>query len=104
MTADQHLSPTQFGFHPVPMDEWEEAADNAGTGQTKHIPTDTVLHTGQRSMYKPGVDQYAKDPGHQPYLPEVYHHEGRDYMGDGHHRVAAARQRGDKTIEVNYYR
>lgn len=114
-----NLSPQQFGFLPRPEEEWYDARvqDYAGV---REIPVDHPLHTGQRTLYADRVQHYVEHPESEhlgrdridkdyPHaLPEVYRTTAddgvtRDYMGEGHHRVAAARVRGDKTIKVAWH-
>lgn len=110
-----NLSPHQFGFLPADEDTWGVARSNTDWVGERDLPLDTPIYTGQVDMYSDRVKHYVdnpqsehvgrdkidKDYPHTP--PEVYHWEGKNYMGEGHHRVAAARARGDKSIRVSYY-
>lgn len=115
-----NLNPEQFGFVRRPEAEWHDAMANTDGVGTREIRVDHLLHTGQDHMYPDRVQHYVKNPesehvGRDPIdrdypnePPEVYRYVGdddvtRDYVGEGHHRIAAARLRGDKTIQVAWH-
>lgn len=115
MSASDHLSPSQFGLHQSDPETWDDARSNTDWVGERDFPLTTPLHTGQERMYPERVQHYVdnptsehvgrdkmdKDYPHSP--PEVYHWEGKNYLGEGHHRVAAAIRRGDKSVKVAYY-
>lgn len=107
MAADEHLSPSQFGFVEGNHDDWVSAMQSwDGKGQRTRVNLATTeLHTGQRGIFPERVKEYVERPGMASAtsrdLPvEIYQHQGKTWIGEGHHRVAAARQRGQKTIRA----
>lgn len=114
MSADNHLSPNQFGFPKVKKREWLDALDAGDNGAYegtnafdgyKRVPTSTVSHTAQPRLYPEGVEKYKSNPrigGVQAFEGPInlVKHQGKVYQGEGHHRMAAARARGQKTIKV----
>jgi uncharacterized protein (DUF1015 family) len=50
------------------------------------------------------VKHYAsKDYPSADHDVEIYHHGGKQYLGDGHHRLAAARITGRKTMTARHF-
>lgn len=106
MAADEHLSPSQFGFKEGTPEDWNSALEQYDGDRSRRgrIDPNVELHTGQRSMSQEMVDHYVSmrrmDAGHSV---EIYHHGGKSWVGDGHHRIAAARAKGQKTLGVIHY-
>lgn len=66
------------------------------------LPHDVPLHTTQKSVEKPGVRRYV-DEGYDPTeyhedegynAPQVYKHENKVWVAEGHHRLMADRLTG----------
>lgn len=115
-----NLNPDQFGFVPRPEEEWYDARANTDYQGERDVDPNMLLHTGQDAIYPDVVKHYVEHPDsehvnrdrmdkdypHEP--PQVYRFVGddnvpRDYVGEGHHRIAAARVRGDKSIRVAWH-
>ena len=100
----------RHGYTPVPESEWREV-QSRGRGATftpQRISTSTPVHTGQPGVYRDTVEHYAANPHliqRQDDPVEVIHDplSGKLYMGQGHHRLAAARLAGKKTIKAHVY-
>lgn len=106
MSGSDHLSPTQFGFHMVDHDEWDNALMSGFRTEGKMGPLDVnaTLHTGQDQISAKFVEHYAaKAEPTADHDIEVYHHGGKQYLGDGHHRLAAARQNGLKSVNARHF-
>jgi len=106
------LSPLQFGWKLTTSEAHSQAnAARRGTPTRRSVSADIELHTGQGNIFKNRVDDYAsggyKAPGGVPMYgderPELVEHEGKVYIGEGHHRLAAAKQRGDTHFDVNWW-
>jgi hypothetical protein len=110
MAAPDHLSPGQFGFVEGSHEDWI-AAQQKYDGKGRSIRLDLSrarLHTGQPGIFPDRVKEYVDQPGLSSatsrYIPkEVYQHEGNLWVGEGHHRIAAAIQRGQKTTRARLY-
>lgn len=110
VSAHESLSPRQFGFKQVPEEEWHEAQDAAEYGrntvdQRRRVnPQRLELHTGQEKMFPLIVQQYQDTPRRRPHSDpvEIIEHGGKLYQSEGHHRMAAAREMGRKSIRVNW--
>jgi hypothetical protein len=73
--------------------------------QRGHVNASETLHTTQSHLHAPTLRKYmAGDvPGVDPeYEPEVIHdpRTGRQWMGEGHHRMVASRLRGDSSADT----
>lgn len=109
MSAADYLSPDQFGFKEASYDDWDDAmlSHMKKTPTPGKIDPSMELHTAQDHISRRWVEVYAKDPEvvavarREPI--ELFHHEGRVFVGNGHHRLAAARQKGQKSIAVMNY-
>jgi hypothetical protein len=105
MSADEHLSPTQFGFKQASYDDWDQALLSSRTHLGRkpvHLSAD--LHTAQDAIDPEAVRSYAamgRIAGDHDI--SIHHMDGKMYVADGHHRIAAARQRGQKTITATHY-
>lgn len=112
-----HLSPSQFGFIEAPHEDWL-AAQQKYDGKGRNVRLDltrTPLHTGQPGIFPDRVKEYMEHPGLKSATThsgfgraydspvEVYRHEGRVFVGDGHHRIAAALKSGQKTMRARLY-
>ena len=108
------VSPAQFGFLTVSQDEWsEKTLDTAMHPEVervqRRISTKAPIHTGQEHIYPDVVEEYASRgkraaASRRGDRAEVYDAGGKLYMGDGHHRMAAARAAGQKSIRVDYWK
>ena len=100
------LNPSQFGFIEGDKSTWEGALDKFSEdgGVRGRISPNAELHTGQQSMSQFQVDHYTERKAMRSHTPvEIYHHEGKMWLGEGHHRIAAARAKGQKSIGVVHY-
>lgn len=52
----------------------------------------------QKKLNPDRVKHYVDNPSHEPIEVMRWHERGPSYIFDGHHRAAAAKIRGDKTI------
>lgn len=112
-----HLSPAQFGFVETSPEEWNAARQHYdGKGRSVRLNlARTQLHTGQPGLFPERVQEYVDRPGlksattHSGFGSawdspvEVYRHEGRVFVGEGHHRIAAALKSGQKTMRARLY-
>jgi hypothetical protein len=69
------------------------------------LPTDAPFIATQRTVSPRIVAQYVADPLSRSYVlrsayPLIVERDGCRYIADGHHRIVAARLRGDDTITV----
>jgi hypothetical protein len=110
MAAPDHLSPGQFGFVEGSHEDWIAAQQKYdGKGKPVRLNLSKVrLHTGQPGIFPDRVKEYVDHPGlasaTSRYIPaEVYQHDGNLWVGEGHHRIAAAIQRGQKTTRARLY-
>lgn len=104
------LSPSQFGFQEGDPHTWEAAlAKYDEGGRPGRIRLDQELHTGQGQMFPDAVQHYSEKPGRHAATSremgpvEIYHHDGKTWVGEGHHRIAAALSRGQKSMRVMRY-
>lgn len=118
MAAPEHLSPSQFGFVEGSHDDWIAAQQkwNPEKGRSVRLNLSKVrLHTGQPGIFPDKVQEYVEHPGlksattHSGFGKsydspvEVYQHGGNIWVGEGHHRLAAAMKRGQKTARATLY-
>jgi hypothetical protein len=107
------LSPEQFGFLPWKQHVSEEVLE-AGvhpweTGEMRTIPLSRGFRSSQAAIDPAAVEHYAKNP-RRPYQggyhppPNVAEHKGELVVLTGHHRIAAAMKRGQKTMRMGYQR
>lgn len=85
---------------PVEGEGW--TASSWATAPKRTLPVKQLISTnrnGYLNLRK--VAQYGNGGG---ALPWVVDYGGSYYVADGHHRVAAAAKRGDKTITVRVKR
>lgn len=100
--------------HGTNTHHWQQHATYGAVDLTNPVYA-TQSHVSQAH-----IDKYHHDPGATSHHQEMYgHHGGTDYLGDGapmfvthqgdlhttegHHRTAAALQRGDKSIMGWHY-
>lgn len=63
------------------------------------VPLRRLVGTNRGGHLDPArVQRYLRGGGGKPYVVE---HGGRLYIAEGHHRCAAAIQRGDRTIRAH---
>lgn len=111
MAADDHLSPTQFGFKNVTHDEWYSAMQGQSDfdlpydgGTPGRIDPSTELYTGQTRLSPEALEHYrGRKTTRSDHAIEIYHYDGKKYLGDGHHRMAVARERGQKSARVIHF-
>lgn len=116
MSAEEHLSPGQFGFvhHDLFDDDHSQLSSamhdlhNEG-GRPGRINPSAELHSIQSSMYQDQVDFYRKNPQERAVTSriatpvEIYHIGGKRFVGEGHHRIAAARADGAKSVRAVHF-
>lgn len=98
------------GHHGNDREFWDQHATH-GPVDIKNQPVyATQSHVSQKHL-----DKYKADPGattHEPsssgqylgdHAPMMVTHQGRLHVTEGHHRVAAALQRGDSHINAYHY-
>lgn len=104
MTAEDHLSPTQFGFKQASYDDWDAAIMSGNHLGRRPLNLSKDLHTAQDAIDPVAVRDYAAQGRIRgDHEIAVHHYEGKTYVADGHHRIAAALQRGQKTITATHY-
>jgi len=72
------------------------------------MPSDVQLHTSQESVDTGTLKHFREQPNDpNNYVeaegydaPQVYHHDGKYWISEGHHRVLASRMRGDSSTKV----
>ena len=106
MAAHESVSPDQFGFithdEPLGHDSFPWPIEREEGWSSKMLDLSTPLHTRQGHIDPALVEKYssgAKSLDRSP--PEVVRHQGNHLVLNGHHRIAAARQRGQSRIKVN---
>jgi len=72
-------------------------------GRRARVRTDKVVAT-QNYLDPAKVRSIAAQPAEAVDDPLVHAHNGRYYVGDGHHRVGGALDRGDDKIRVRVLR
>lgn len=105
MSADENLSPSQFGFKQASYDDWDQALLSSRTHLgRKPLRLNQDLHTAQDAIDPDAVREYAAQPRiRADHEIAVHHYGGKVFVGDGHHRIAAALSRGQKTITATHY-
>lgn len=116
--SGEHLSPSQFGFVEGSHDEWMAAQSkwDPKTSRSGRLNLQRArLHTGQPGIFPERVREYQERPGlkakttHSGFGPaydspvEIYRHNGELWVGEGHHRIAAAKQSGQKTMRAKFH-
>lgn len=104
MSADDHLSPTQFYRAPNIYEGGERPEGLPYKGGVERVlPVDHVLHSTQGWLDKDSVRDFRdEDVREQADVeegapPRVSHYQGRDWIFDGHHRLVADRLEGRPT-------
>lgn len=98
--ARRTVSPEQFGFTVAPEDEAPRGLD-FDTREHRKFSPDTPLRTAQGAMAPEDVDKYVAQPKAPSYNnplglpPLLVEHGDSLWVQDGHHRIAAARKRGE---------
>lgn len=108
--SHEALNPEQFGFLPVhPWEEQEKIGESLGrqTWPQKKISLQDPPLRANHPIYPDPVDYYTKHPrgnftGNPDRNPTVIKHKGEHVILSGHHRIAAAKRRGQKTMKVDY--
>lgn len=79
--------------------------------EMKDLASDVPVHTTQTSVDRAGIRSYVDQPNdHTRWdddngydAPEVYHHEGKLWVYEGHHRIIASRLRGEPSIKAQIW-
>lgn len=94
-----------YGGHVEHVDAPHIAGVAQGYGESRGYPHGEVW-TSQSHLHLPTLARYAQgdvpklDPDydidesagpHVPYEPETYHHGGKEWIAEGHHRTVASR-------------
>lgn len=94
-----------YGGHEERVDAPHIAGVAEGYGQERGYPRGEVW-TSQTHLHLPTLARYAQgdipklDPDYDidesggpnvPYEPETYHHGGKEWLAEGHHRTVATR-------------
>jgi hypothetical protein len=112
-SVHRSLNPRQFGFLAFsPRRDREIETKLGGIGHMtnptrRRIRLDRPMRAGQADMYQEPYEHYLKNPrktfkGFEQPTPEVLRYKNENIVWTGHHRIAAARKRGQKTMSVNY--
>lgn len=103
------LSPVQFGFERVSTPLGDAIGNHPDLHQTvtqRELDLSTPLRASQTKMSAKTVEHYVANPDAnlKDYqgAPMVVSHRGQNVVWAGHHRIAAARRRGDTTMKVDY--
>jgi hypothetical protein len=111
MTATDHLSPEQFGMRRANEEYPAETHDTEFLGYKRVDLSTAHFVSHEPSLYPSAVEHYAKhpyrrlDPREESVdVPEVTEHKGELHVSAGHHRLAAALQRGQHHMYFNYSR
>jgi hypothetical protein len=56
-----------------------------------HLPTLRRYAQGDVPKLDPDYDIDESEGPHIPYEPETYHHGGKEWVAEGHHRIVASR-------------
>lgn len=75
----------------------------AKIGRRARVRTDKVVAT-QNYLDPAKVADIAAQPTDSVDDPLVHAHNGRYYVGDGHHRIGGALERGDPKLRVRILR
>jgi hypothetical protein len=113
MSASEHLSPEQFGMRSAAEEHpyHEHETDFLGYKRVDLSGAKFVSH--EPHLYPDMVEHYVKHPYRRPAghpdpedidVPEVTEHQGELHVSAGHHRLAAALQRGQRHMYFNYNR
>lgn len=84
------------GIEPQTEADWEEIVRQGG--RRARVSLDDLIAT-QDSVH-PG---FRDAPQHNTDLPQVVRERGRNYIFEGHHRLAARQDAGDRDAEVMFY-
>ena len=100
--SDEHLDRTELAWetHPTHADHW-------------NMPANIPLNTTQSHFGSQGIRRYMANPsapsltaeGQEAHedLPEVYHHQGKYWIYEGHHRILSSRLSGANSIQVHFW-
>ena len=108
MAAEESVSPAQFGFithdEDLGHDGFPWPIEREEGWHSKMLDLSTPLHTRQGHIDPSLVEKYrasGKGPGKHE-APEVVHYQGQHLVLNGHHRIAAAKQNGQRRLKVNF--
>ena len=100
--SDEHLTRIDAAWEtqPTHADHWD-------------MPASIQLHTTQSHFGSQGIRRFMKNPsapsmtaeGQEAHedLPEVYHHQGKYWIYEGHHRILSSRLSGAPSITVHFW-
>lgn len=102
MSSDA-LSPDQFGL-PYSSAREQEVGDSLDYEalKPKKISVSGEFRPSQNYLDQETVSKYAERMPRQSDRPKVVMHNGEKVIWTGHHRIAAARKRGQKKMTVDY--
>jgi hypothetical protein len=103
MSAGDYVSADQFGFTTPAQYVGSDVDDD--NWRTKRVRIDRPLRAGQPKVSPKIVDEYAAARSNRDstgHLPQVVKRKGEHVVFEGHHRIAAARKRGQKSMTVDY--
>ncbi len=98
-----HVSTTDAGFRYVEDPSQSLGLRRIDKERTGFVKPDEVLHTHQRRLVA-GTLEYLREHKPKGYVPTPQvrvHPDGTKWVSDGHHRIAVARERGQR-LRVNY--
>ena len=80
-------------------------------GDMWDMPASEELHTTQSVLNKSTIRHFVDNPnnpeewkdGEGYNAPEVYTHQGKLWVHEGHHRLIASRLRGDSSTKVHHW-
>lgn len=106
----EHLNPKQFGFQPYDHEAAQSAKSVVEGGsfgaQERHLDLSEPLHPTEPQIWPGQVEKYRAHgwatTDENEGRPWVLRHQDRLFVMQGHHRIAAAKQRGEKTILADY--
>lgn len=95
---DREHASTSTKEHQNPEDMWS-------------MPASEELHTTQGSLDKSGIRHFIDHPNNPEHwkegegydAPQVYSHQGKTWIYEGHHRIMASRLRGEHSIKVHHW-
>lgn len=99
------LSPQQFGLLPHDRAMEREIGEQVEYHNVvpRRISLDKPLRASQNYIHPKTVESYTKKPPRDPDdRPMVVRYGKEHVIWGGHHRIIAARQRGQKTMRVDF--
>lgn len=98
-------------------EDWDRLEDAQESQQLFHphemtdLPAHVEVHTTQGLVDRAGIRSYIDQPNdHTRWddeigydAPQVYHHKGKLWVYEGHHRIIASRLRGESSLKVQMW-